>query len=404
MPRSVKQQAPRSTFRFRNVFFRRVTLQIWFNLHRIDPQVKTLATRRWLKKSLVSFGLAAWCAISLRAADESTHWAFQPVHRVEPPGNAQESWPVNPVDQFILAGLEARNLKPAPPASREQLIRRVTFGLTGLPPTPEAVEAFVKDTSPAAYERLIDRLLASPQYGERWARHWLDLVRYAESDGFEHDALRPHSWRYRDYVLNSFNSDKPYDRFIREQIAGDELWPQDPDAVAATAFNLLGPDMVDSADQAQRRLNTLNDAVDTTASVFLGLTLGCARCHNHKFEPFTQHDYYALQAFYAAATFERELPIPSPALRAAHDAAMARYRSQADSTQKQLDALEDPYGARLREEKLSGLSEDAQLAHRTPKEKRTMEQEGTVQETAPSLRITDAELDRKSTRLNSSHG
>ncbi|MEY2409323.1 MAG: hypothetical protein QOF48_1993 [Verrucomicrobiota bacterium] len=292
----------------------------------------------------------------------------------------------------MLTGLASASLQPAAPASPQQLIRRVSLDLTGLPPTPADIDAFVKDRSPDALERLIDRLLASSHYGERWARHWLDLVRYAESDGFEHDALRPHSWRYRDYVIRAFNDDKPYDRFIEEQLAGDELWPDEPDAIIATAFNLLGPDMVDSADQIQRRLNTLNDAVDTTASVFLGLTLGCARCHNHKFEPFTQQDYYSLQAFYASARFERELPVPSPAQRAAHDAAMISYREKAGSTQSQLDALEAPHRVRVHEQKLASLSEDARLAHRTPKEKRTMEQEGTVQETAPSLKISEGEL------------
>jgi len=257
---------------------------------------------------------------------------------------------------------------------------------------PEESDAFVNDRSPDAWEKLIDRLLATPHYGERWARHWLDLVRYGESDGFEHDALRPHSWRYRDYVIKSFNDDKPYDRFIREQIAGDELWPGEPEALTATAFNLLGPDMVDSADQIQRRLNTLNDATDATASVFLGLTFGCARCHDHKFEPFTQRDYYSMQGFFTPASFQRELPVPTAAERATHDAAMVKYREQAGSTQKQLDTLEAPYREKLHEEKLSRLSEDAQLAHKTPKEKRTMEQQGTVEETAPMLKFTDAEL------------
>ncbi len=250
---------------------------------------------------------------------------------------------MKPLDRFILADLEAKNLKPAPPASREQFIRRVTFDLVGLPPMPEEVDAFVKDRSPDAFGKVIERLLASPHYGERWARHWLDLVRYAESDGFEHDAIRPHAWRYRDYVIRSFNADRPYDRFIQEQIAGDELWPDEPEAIIATAFNLLGPDMVDSADQIQRRLLTVSDMTDTTAFAFLGLTMGCARCHNHKSEPITQRDYYSLQAFFAPAVFERELPVPTPAERSAYDAAMAKYRAATGSTQQQLDALELPF-------------------------------------------------------------
>jgi hypothetical protein len=326
------------------------------------------------------------------APETNRHWAFQPVRAVESPAVKNARWAKTPVDRFILAKLEAEKLRPARPASKEQLIRRVTFGLIGLSPTPKEIDDFVSDTAPGAFERVVDRLLGSRHYGERWARHWLDLARYAESDGFEHDAVRPHSWRYRDYVIDSFNADKPYDRFVREQVAGDEFWPENRDALVATAFNLLGPDMVDSADQIQRRCNTLNDMTDTTAAVFLAQTMGCARCHDHKFEPLTQHDYFSLQAFFAPTLFQQDLPIPTPAERAAHDAAMAEYRARTGATQKQLDALEAPHRERLHAEKLARLSEDAQLAHKTPKERRTMEQEGTVLETAPMLKITDAEV------------
>jgi hypothetical protein len=260
---------------------------------------------------------------------DRNHWAFQPIRRIEPP-TVQNSKAriLNSIDRFILAKLETNGLTLSAPATKEQLIRRVTFGLIGLPPTPEEINSFVNDSSANAYEKLIDRLLASPHYGERWGRHWLDLARFAETDGFEHDAVRPHSWRYRDYVINSFNSDKPYDRFVREQIAGDELFPDHPEALIATSFNLLGPDMVDSADQIQRRHNTLNDMTDTTALVFLGQTLGCARCHNHKSEPFSQRDYYQLQAFFTPAKFVRDFPVPTAAERAAHEKEMARYKTQ----------------------------------------------------------------------------
>ncbi|HUR59693.1 MAG TPA: DUF1549 domain-containing protein, partial [Opitutaceae bacterium] len=227
-------------------------------------------------------------------ASDRAHWAFQPVRRGEPPAVQNGAWAKNAIDRFILAALEGKGLSPSAPASRETLIRRVTLDLIGLPPTPSEIDAFVRDSAPDAYARLVDRLLASPHYGERWGRHWLDLARFAESDGFEHDAVRANAWRYRDYVVRSFNADKPYDRFIREQVAGDELYPEEPDALIATAFNLLGPDMVDSADQVQRRRNTLNDMTDTTALAFLGLTIGCARCHDHKFEPLSTRDYYSL--------------------------------------------------------------------------------------------------------------
>src|ERR1051326_8580974 len=180
------------------------------------------------------------------------HWAFQPLRTAEPPRNVHAKVE-NPIDRFILACLETNHLGLAPRATREQLIRRVSFDLIGLPPSIAEVDAFVRDRSAQAYGKLVDRLLASAHYGERWGRHWLDLARFAESDGFEHDAIRAHSWRYRDYVIKSFNEDKPYDRFIREQVAGDELFPGNSDALIATGFNLLGPDMVDSADQVQRR-------------------------------------------------------------------------------------------------------------------------------------------------------
>ncbi len=320
------------------------------------------------------------------------HWAFQSVRPAAVPKVQNEIWTKTPVDRFILAGLESAGLAPPRSANREQLIRRVTFGLLGLPPTPEEMDAFARDRSPDAFDRLVDRLLASPRYGERWARHWLDLARYAESDGFEHDAVRPHSWRYRDYVIQSFNADKPYDLFLREQIAGDELWPDSPEAVTATAFNLLGPDMVDSADQVQRRLNTLNDMTDVSANVFLGLTLGCARCHDHKFEPLTQRDYFALQAFFAPATFQNERAVPTAAERAAYDRAQAAYEEASRALRQQIDELEAPHRERLFHEKLAALSEDAQLAHKTPKSQRTVEQENTVQETAGMVKVSETEL------------
>ncbi|HTD66031.1 MAG TPA: DUF1549 and DUF1553 domain-containing protein [Candidatus Limnocylindria bacterium] len=324
---------------------------------------------------------------------DRNHWAFQPIKRLDPPAlRSPNSQTPHSIDRFILARLETNGLALSPRASKEQLIRRVAFGLIGLPPTPEEIDAFANDSSADAYEKLIDRLLASPHYGERWGRHWLDLARFAESDGFEHDAVRPHSWRYRDYVINSFNADKPYDQFIREQLAGDELFPDKPEALIATSFNLLGPDMVDSADQIQRRHNTLNDMTDTAALVFLGQTLGCARCHNHKSEPFSQKDYYQLQAFFTPAKFQREFPVPTAAQRKAYEAGLAKHNTRTEAQRKQIEAIEAPHRGRLHDEKLAKLSEEAQLAHKTPKERRTVEMENQIQETADLLKITDAEL------------
>ena len=330
-------------------------------------------------------------AFALTEADRA-HWAFQPVVRPKLPVVKQAAWPKSPLDTFILAGLEAKGRGPAVPANREVLIRRVTLDLVGLPPTLAEIDAFVRDASPRAYETLVDRLLVSPHYGERWGRHWLDLARFAESDGFEHDAARPNAWRYRDYVVRAFNVDKPYDRFIREQLAGDELFPGDPDAQIATAFNLLGPDMVDSADQVQRRRNTLNDMTDTTALALLGLTVGCARCHDHKFEPIAQRDYYRLQAFFTAAKFRHDLPVPTAAESRAHEMAMAAYSEQTKAVQTQIFALEEPQRKTLFERKLAKLSPEAQAAHGVPKEQRTTEQENQVLETAHLVAVAAKEI------------
>jgi hypothetical protein len=343
--------------------------------------------------------LAPWPGQAEPPADPSStathggHWAFQPIRAVAIPQVRNPAWCRNPIDRFLLSAMETHGLSPAPAATPEQLLRRVTLGLTGMPAGVEELDALISSPDVLHYERLVERQLGSPHYGERWARHWLDLARYAESDGFEHDAPRPASWRYRDYVIQAFNQDKPYDRFLREQIAGDELWPDLPEARIATGFNLLGPDMVDSADQTQRRLNTLNDMTDTTAAVVLGLTLGCARCHDHKFEPFTQRDYYQLEAFYAPAEFKRDLPVPNPGQRAAYEEALAAYQERTRTERDAIAALERPIRLRLFEQKLAALSEDAQLAHRTPKEQRTKEQEGTVQETAPMVAVTETEVE-----------
>jgi cytochrome c553 len=323
--------------------------------------------------------------------EDRQHWSFLPLKKIEPPALTLAGRPVqNPIDRFVLARLKEKGLGFSPPAGREALIRRATFDLIGLPPTPDEIDAFVQDSSPDAWEKLIDRLLASPHYGERWGRHWLDLARYAESDGFEHDAARPNSWRYRDYVIRAFNADKPYDRFIREQIAGDELWPRHPDALIATGFNLLGPDMVDSSDQVQRRHNILNDTTDTTALAFLGLTMGCARCHDHKFEPIAQRDYYSLQAFFTPTAFLRERTIAGPAEIDAYEAAMRKFNE--DPKVQELNQIEARAREIIQAKKLAKLAPEAREAHQTPPEKRTTDQENLVLETLAMIEVSDKEL------------
>lgn len=228
--------------------------------------------------------------------EDRQFWSFQPIRRPMLPMVAGLS-PHNPIDAFISQKLRDKGLSLSPPASRQELIRRVYFDLIGLPPAPEAVDAFVKDNRPDAYERLVDRLLAMPQYGERWGRHWLDVVRFGQTNGYERDDEKPHSWRYRDYVIRTFNEDKPFDRFIRENLAGDEIDHVSDETLTATAFYRLGvwDDEPDDARQAQ--FDELDDMLSTTSSAFLGLTLGCARCHDHKFDPIEQEDYYGMLAF-----------------------------------------------------------------------------------------------------------
>jgi hypothetical protein len=240
------------------------------------------------------------------------HWAFQPVRRVEPPKVRDGAWVRTPVDAFILAKLEERAWPPAPVASRAEWIRRVSFDLTGLPPTPEEVEAYLGDPSIDADERLVDRLLSSPHYGERWAQHWLDVVRFAETEGYEYDRHIPDAWRYRDYVIDALNRDNPFDRFLVEQIAGDEVAPEDPESLVATMFHRLGPIRRNAGNPeiALSRNEVLTERTDILGTAFLGLTVGCARCHNHKLEPITQKDYYRLQAF-VAATGEHNIVLAS---------------------------------------------------------------------------------------------
>jgi hypothetical protein len=244
----------------------------------------------------------------ITAADRE-HWSFRLLARPGVPVVKDAAWCRNEIDRFVLAKLEAARLSPSPAADKLTLIRRVTYDLTGLPPTPAQVDEFVGDTAGDAYERLIDRLLASPAYGERWAQHWLDLARFAETDGFEHDYVRPNAWRYRDWVIDALNRDVPLDEFVRLQIAGDELVPGDAAAAIATGFLLCGPDMPDINDQEERRHSFLNDMAGTVGSVFLGLQVGCAQCHDHKFDPISQADFYRLRAFFEPAEIFKDHPI-----------------------------------------------------------------------------------------------
>jgi len=244
--------------------------------------------------------------------DKTDHWAYKPVQRPAVPAVHDTAWPHNDIDRFILARLEAEGLQPSPPAERRAWLRRATFDLTGLPPTPEEVEHFVADASPGPHARVIERLLASPRYGERYAQHWLDVVRYADTHGYEVNTERPNAWPYRDYCVAAFNADLPYDQFIREQIAGAEAGKEASTGFLVTAAVLLpGQIGKDKASLRAARQDALNDIVVNTSDTVLGLTVGCARCHDHKFDPITARDYYSLQAFFAGVEYgERILQTP----------------------------------------------------------------------------------------------
>jgi hypothetical protein len=269
--------------------------------HLTEQEIADLVT--WIKDG------AAWPAVRVPASIgrpnakydrlRKEHWAWQPLQDVKPPALTNTAWPRDEIDQYILANLEAKQLKPVADADKLTLIRRVAFDLTGLPPTLDAIDAFAKDNSKDAFEKVVDRLLASPAYGERWGRHWLDVARYAESTRSARNLPYPHAWRYRDYVIDAFNSDKPFHQFIREQIAGD-LLPSKSQAerdtqLIATGFLALGVKDVNQRFKVRFVMDNIDEQIDTVSRSVLGLTASCARCHDHKFDPIPVADYYALE-------------------------------------------------------------------------------------------------------------
>ena len=301
-------------------------------------------------------------------------WAFQPVGKPAVPTVKDNGWARTELDRFIFARLQAEGLKPSPEAERATLVRRVYFDLIGLPPTPGEVDGFLADKSANAYEKLVDQLLNSPRHGEKWARHWLDLVRYAESDGYKADDYRPHAWRYRDYVIKSFNEDKPYDRFVREQLAGDELYPDNPEAIAGTSYLRHGIYEYNNRDVRGQWTHILNDLTDTTADAFLGMGLQCARCHDHKFDPLLQKDYYRLQAFFAPILPRHDLVLATPQERAAYQAKLAKWEEATAELRAELEKLLAPVRQRTEKSAVEKFIQDIQevlqkpVAERTPYE------------------------------------
>ncbi len=281
---------------------------------------------------------------------DKNFWSYKPLSQAAPPAPKQKDWATNPIDQFILANLEKNGMKPARPADKTTLLRRATFDLTGLPPTEKELRDFLADNSPKAFETVVDRLLASPRYGERWARHWLDVMRYADSTGSDEDHRYPHAWRYRDYVVQAFNDDLPYDQFVREQLAGDIL-AADPNSgvgyrgIVATGFLALGKKALAQKDLPLKRYDVVDDQIDVTSKAFLGLTVACARCHDHKFDPIATKDYYQLAGIFAStlsyAGGETGDPIQTPLAAAGEFEAFKKKWSAYNALERKVAAIID---------------------------------------------------------------
>jgi hypothetical protein len=321
-------------------------------------------------------------------------WSLKKISRPAAPAVKDEAWIRTPVDRFILAALEKAKLRPSAEADRRTLIRRVTFDLTGLPPTPEEVKAFVQDPAPGAYERLVDRLLASPRYGERWARHWMDVIRYSDTNGWERDEFQTQIWRYRDYLIRSFNADKSYFQFLSEQLAGDELQPGDPDALVATGYLRLGPyDSTGSIfmEDAKNRNELLTDLANTTGSAFLGLTVACANCHDHKYDPISQADHFRLRAFFAGVKRQDDTIIDPKEererIRKHNDAIEARTKE----VQARITEILEPARNVLLENRRGEIPAEILPLFDLKKEEQTAEIKQKIKPFAEKLKVSDAD-------------
>jgi hypothetical protein len=320
---------------------------------------------------LAILAAAAVTTIVRAVDDDKAAWALRTPLRPALPLVRDGRWIENPIDSFILARLEKAGISPSRPADKLTLLRRVSFDLTGLPPTVAEQEAFLADVSPNGYAKVVERLLSSSHYGEHWAQHWLDLVRYAESDGFKADDYRPHAHQYRDYVIRALNADLPYDRFIQQQLAGDELEPENPEALIATGLNRLWPDEYNAANLEQRRQEILDDLTEVTSSVFMGLTVGCARCHDHKFDPIPQVDHYRLQAHFAPMRSRDDLLAADPRERQRYRERLAAWESATRDIRSQMNELSSAAREKGRAQALTKFRAEIQEAVKTPEEKRT---------------------------------
>jgi len=329
---------------------------------------------------VMALGETNWSADEQKVLARKNWWSFRVPVRPEVPA-LQDAWVRTPVDAFVMAALREKGLRPSAEIERSALIRRVTLDLTGLPPSPAEVKAFVEDRAANAYEKLVDRLMATPQYGERWGLKWLDVVRYADTNGFELDAERLHAWRYRDYVIAAFNADKPYDRFLREQLAGDEFWPEDKQAKVALGFYRAGPQHVvgGNVDVEMNRQEFLIEVTAGISGAFLGLTMNCARCHNHKFDPILQADYYKLQAVFGGVD-DKELDIATAAEKDAYEKAHMQHQAKLAPIKAAIGEIEKPYREALKAEKRARLEAKFKAALDKPKEQRSEEEERLAKE------------------------
>jgi mono/diheme cytochrome c family protein len=307
--------------------------------------------------------------------EDRNWWAFRPLQPIAPPQLADDHWSANEIDRFVLARLRETGLTPADQASPETLIRRLSFDMLGLPPTPEDVDAFRADLETnafdAAWERVVDRYLADPRYGEHQARFWLDLVRYSESDGWNQDAYRPQIWRYRDYVVDAFNADIPYPQFVAEQLAGDELPGDNPNAIVAAGFLRLGIYEYNQRDAAGHWNDIVNEMTDVVGDVFLGLSMACARCHDHKFDPVSRHDYHALRAFLEPVVWRDDVAAATEQERLTHATALAVWEDATAEVRQQISDLVTPYHIRKWRSTVEKFPLDIQACYYKPVAERT---------------------------------
>ncbi len=355
-----------------------------------DRNRNTLRGRIWTGAAVILTGLFGPTADGRTDPGPGQHWAYQPVRTPAVPRIDDPQRIANPVDTFLAARQQALGLAPVAEAPRRVLIRRLSLDLLGLPPAPREVEAFVADTAPDAYERLVERLLASPHYGERWGRHWLDLARWAESEGYESNHPRPYAWRYRDYVVRSFNEDKPYPQFIREQLAGDEIRPYSDDHLIATGFLAAARLSSNEEDKDRQRNDVLVDVVNATGGVFLGLTLHCAQCHRHKFDALTLRDYYRFLGFFVKGQ-PANLTLKDPVLWAQYE---ARRPPEYEPARQLQEALFEDARRRLIEKTRQALAPELRAALAVPAEERTAEQERRAHEAELRLQFTPNQIEK----------